>query len=129
MVLSGTLYWTVIRGLVILVDQGEKDDEHTEKETLSVKSLSLEDSGNSESSAQIYLNTLAGFTNSRAGRYALTSLKKMTATTSFLKQTNDQKKCQTEAIEDCQARKYVEQVQEQFCCVPRTLNTLLKKQV
>ena len=116
-------------GLVILVDQGAKDDDYTEEETLSVKSLSLEDSGNSESSVRIYLNTLASFTDSRAGSYALTSLKKMTATAGFLKQADDQKKCKTETLEDCQARKYVEQVQEKCGCVPWALSSLLQNQV
>ena len=59
----------------------------------------------------------------------MTSLKKMTGTDSFLKQTNEEKKCRIETVEDCQARSFIDRVQEKCGCVPWALSTILGTKV
>ena len=97
--------------------------EVVQKEDSNENPFVLASSGIDACSARIYLNTLSSFTDFRAGSYAMTSLKKMTGTDSFLKQTDEEKKCRIETLEDCQARSYIDRVQEKCGCVPWALST------
>ena len=121
-------------GLTIILDQGilsntnkpnkeEEDKENTER-SLDLRAKTVEDN-----SARIYLSTLSSFTDHRAGSYALTALKKITGTGNFLKQPNEVKKCITGTYEECQARKYIENVQKQCGCVPWVLTSALTTKV
>ena len=117
-------------GLMIFLDQGNtnggreksRDGINSKDE---IKDLDLDDSEEDSYSARIYFNTLASFTDTRSGSYAMSSLKKMTGTESFLAQTDEQKKCMIQTQEDCQAERYVEYVQKQCGCVPWALSFAL----
>ena len=91
--------------------------------------FALASSGVDASSAKIYFNTLSSFTDYRAGSYAMTALKKMTGTDSFLKQTDEEKKCRIETPEDCQAKSFIESVQKKCGCVPWALSSALVTKV
>ena len=49
-------------------------------------------------------------------------LKKMTGTDNFLELPSEGKNCQTDAFEDCQAERYITEVQTKCGCVPWALN-------
>ena len=116
-------------GLVILIDTGVQNTDEFDSEDINENPLALASSGVDAGSARIYLNTLSSFTDYRAGSYAMTALKKITGTTSFLKQTDEEKKCRIETLEDCQARSYIDRVQEKCGCVPWVLSTALTSKV
>ena len=116
-------------GLVLILDPGFKEDEEeTEKghqDGDKITALSLSSSKGGSHSAKIYLNTLSSFTDSRAGSFALTALKKMTGTKGFLGLPDETKKCQIGTLEDCKVKTYVEDVQRQCGCVPFALSRAL----
>ena len=82
-----------------------------------------------KSSARIYLNTLSSFSDYRAGSYAMSALKKMTGTDSFLKQTNKLNNCKLETIESCQEKSYLDKVQESCGCIPWALSSAQSSKV
>ena len=117
-------------GLMIVLDSGELSDDETQKEeTAFENTLNLEPSGEDVGSARIYLNTLSSFTASSSGSYAMTALKKMTGTESFLKLTENIKRCRIGSVEDCQAKGYIEQVQKLCGCVPWALSRVVESKV
>ena len=73
--------------------------------------------------AEMHIQTLEKIKDSRAGFYALTSLKKITGTESFLDLPDHQKHCQLETFENCRAKRYLEEVRTRCQCVPWTLGT------
>ena len=80
-------------------------------------------------SPRIYVHTLAGLFVYQAGGYALSSLKKMTATKGFLRLPEEAKECETEAFEKCQTRKFITEVQNQCGCIPWTLSSMASSKV
>ena len=119
-------------GLVIIIDIGVQNIYKTQSKDSKEKNinpLALASSGVDSSSARIYLNTLSSYSDYRAGSYALTSLKKMTGTESFLKQTDDKKNCRIEALEDCQAGSFFDRVLKKCGCVPWSLSSALASKV
>ena len=117
-------------GLVLLIDSGGQNNEEPQKEKVKVENtLDLESSGADDHSPKIYLNTLSSFTDFRVGSYAMTSLKKMTGTDSFLKLTDAEKKCRKGTVEDCRAKKYLNTVQQKCGCIPWALRSALVSQV
>ena len=116
-------------GLVIIIDTGVQNTDELLIKDFKKNPLDLESLKSDAGSARIYLNILSSFTDYRAGSYALTALKKMTGTDSFLKQTDEEKKCSIEALEDCQARSYIDRVQEKCGCVPWALSSALVAKV
>ena len=94
-----------------------------------ITSLNFESIQYSGSSAKIHLNTLASFTGYRAGSYAISGLKKMTGTDTFLELPDAAKKCKTETFEECHAVRYIGEVQNQCGCVPWGLNSTTAQQV
>ena len=69
--------------------------------------------------ARLYLHTMTTFSSSKNGSYALSVLKKMTGTESFLQMP--EKGCQVESYEECNTRKYLDRVIEVCKCVPWAL--------
>ena len=121
-------------GLMFVIDQGITNGGRQKSGSFlpskaEINNLDLEDSEGDSNVARIYLNTLSSFTDTRSGSYAMSSLKKMTGTDSFLAQTEEQKKCRIETLEDCQAKNYLDNVQKQCGCVPWALNSALPSQV
>ena len=64
--------------------------------------------------ATIFLDTLAPFSDNQEGDYALTDLRWMNGTESFMKLSNEEKDCQIESYEKCQR----ERVDQKCKCVP-----------
>ena len=64
--------------------------------------------------ATIFLDTLAPFSGNEEGNYAMTGLKWMSGTESFLELSNEEKECQIESFDECQREK----VKETCQCVP-----------
>ena len=116
-------------GLVIIIDTGVQNTDETQNEESNVNPFALEHSGDNANSARIYLNTLSSYTDFRPGSYALSALKKMIGTDSFLKQTDKEKKCRTETLEDCQAKSYIDRVQNKCGCVPWAISSALVTKV
>ena len=117
-------------GLVLLIDSGGQTNERSQKEETTIEhTLDLESTGADDHSPKIYLDTLASYTDFRVGSYAMTSLKKMTGTGSFLKQTDKEKKCRIGTFEDCQANSYLDTVQKKCGCVPWALSRALASKV
>ena len=114
---------------MILIDIGVQNIEEAQNDDSNENPFALASSGIEAGSARIYLNTLSSFTDFRAGSYAMTSLKKLTGTESFLTQTDEEKKCSIETLEDCQARSYIDRVQEKCGCVPWAISTALGTKV
>ena len=119
-------------GLMIFLDQGlTEEGKPTAEDSLTMKnvkelvSLDTEAIGQDTNDARIYLNTLSSFTDVRSGSYAMTSLKKMTGTDSFLELPLDKKLCQIGTFEDCQVQNYAMEVLEQCGCVPWALSRAL----
>ena len=74
-------------------------------------SLYTENIGDQTNSARIYINTLSSINNFRAGSYALTDLKKMSGTTSFLDLPLAKNPCHIGPVKDCQTQKCAVEVQ------------------
>ena len=116
-------------GLLLIIDPLEKEENKQVETRDMITSLNLESYQYSGSSAKIYLNTLASFTDYRAGSYAMSGLKKMTGTGPFLELPDSTKKCKTETFEECHVVRYIAEVQKQCGCIPWGLNSTPAKQV
>ena len=85
-------------------------------------------SPSNEKDGAIHISTLERFSDSRPGLYVMTVLKRMTGTESFLSMSDGVKQCQIETQDDCESRKYVENVRNQCHCLPWSLgNDVLPK--
>ena len=62
---------------------------------------------------QIYINTLSRISDTRAGLYVMTVMKKMTGTESFLALPDKTKGCQLEPQDECEKRMYAEEARKQ----------------
>ena len=91
--------------------------------------LNLDPLSHSSRNARIFLNTLASYTNYRAGSYAMFGLKKMTGTDDFLNLPESVKKCQIESFEDCNVRTYLKEIQAKCNCIPWAFSSALKHKV
>ena len=79
------------------------------------------DAGGSEYGGQnflVFIQTLAHYTASGPGSYAMTMLKEMTGTKGFKKLPEDQRKCLVHNREECQTLKYFAKVQKECKCIP-----------
>ena len=115
---------------MVIIDTGKAEDcIHREPEVLFTNKhtfFSLKPLNHDDTSARIYLNTLSGFTTYRAGRYAMSAIKKMSGTDSFLQQTDNIKGCQIEAFEDCQRKRFMAKLQQRCGCFPWALRRHFK---
>ena len=73
--------------------------------------------------AKIHINTIGQFTAFQDGAYALRTLKRMSATESFAKLSDETKGCQIHKIVECQNKKYLEKVTSECGCTPWALMT------
>ena len=113
----------------MLIDTGVENTDEIHIMESNINPLAFASSVIDANSARVYINTLSSFTDYRAGSYAMSALKKMTGTKSFLKQNDKAKKCRIEAKEDCQAKSYIERLQKKCGCVPWSLRSALTVQV
>ena len=119
-------------GLVIVIDQGVENHKEAKTERViqhSGSPLDIEESHLDATSARIHLSTLSSFSDSRSGSYALTALKKMSGTPSFLAQTDDERGCLLASLEDCQAAAFLETVRQECGCLPWGLGQTAMSQV
>ena len=70
---------------------------------------------------KIRIHTLAQFTVFGPGSYEMSTLKKMTGTSSFLQLPEDEKMCFVHNREDCQTQNYLEEVRRNCNCIPWAL--------
>ena len=77
--------------------------------------------GPNDQSFKVFIHTLAQFTTFGPGSYAMSALKKMTGTTSFMQLPEEDKMCFVHDREDCQTQKYLEEVQKKCSCIPWAL--------
>ena len=75
-------------------------------------------SGDENSMATISIDTLAGFSDNRPGKYYMGVLKKMTGTNAFMALSNSEKRCQSESYADCKMGKIFAELQKKCKCVP-----------
>ena len=74
-------------------------------------------------SFKVFIHTLAQFTASGPGVFAMSTLKRMTGTKSFKELPDKQKQCFAHNREDCQTQKYLDQVHRGCNCTPWALGT------
>ena len=79
--------------------------------------------------ATIHLSTLDRFKDTKPGMYAMTSLKKMTGTHTFLDLPENIKDCQIEDQESCYSRRYIEELQNRCNCLPWALGASISQKV
>ena len=80
-------------------------------------------------SSSIHLNNLVKYTDSRAGLYKMSVLKKMTGTEGFLGLADATKGCHIEDQTECERKNYVEEVQKRCGCLPWSLAPALPSEV
>ena len=80
-----------------------------------------------QQSSNLFIHTLAQFTAFQPGSFAMSSLKRMTATTSFNRLPDNQKKCTVHNREECQTTKFLNQVESECGCFPWALVTAKRK--
>ena len=76
-----------------------------------------------EQSFKVFIHTLAQYSTYGPGSYGMSALKKMTGTKNFVQLPDHQKKCLVHNREECQTRKYLDQVQMECNCMPWPLGT------
>ena len=104
-------------GLFLLLDPNPYQQNNTET---NVKGLNKGDQ-----SFKLHIHTLAQYSTFGPGSYGMSSLKRMTGTESFQQLPDHQKKCLVHNREECQTRKYLDQVQRECNCSPWALQTNL----
>ena len=119
-------------GLMLVLDTGKPKEALPEFDMMvttgssasAFATINLKPSYSVENKARISMDTLASFTDYRDGSYALSALKMMTGTDSFLGLPDESKGCQIEAYNECQTKGYMAEVKKQCACVPWALSTL-----
>ena len=109
-------------GLLLIIDAGFtvlKDDNSKQESSLAITTLNLEETSEESQGPKMYMNTLERYTTFKQGSFAMSSLKRMTGTDNYI--ANEDKDCIVETFEDCQARRYLEEVGKQCGCVPWSL--------
>ena len=100
-------------GLFLLLDPNPYQLNITEENVPSSKDQSF----------KVIVHTLAQYTTYGSGSYAMSALKKMTGTNSFLRLPEEDKMCLVHDREDCQTQKYLKQVHTECKCIPWALKT------
>ena len=72
---------------------------------------------------KVFIHTMAQYTTFGPGSYGMSALKRMTGTKSFEQLPHYQRKCLVHSREECQTRKYLDQVQKECSCMPWALQT------
>ena len=118
-------------GFLFTIDSGISNSE-LEKgagEDAEVETLSLDPTHADDHSPRIYLNTLARFTDFRAGSYALSVVKMMTGTKKFMALADEIKNCHIDKFEGCNVKGYIKVVQDKCGCVPWFLKSAVSVEV
>ena len=102
-------------GLLLLLDPKPYHLNHADK--------GAESSEIGSQTFKVFIHTLAQYTTFGHGSYAMNMLKKMTGTESFKQLPDYQKKCVVHNREECQTKKYLDQVKKECKCIPWALRT------
>ena len=78
--------------------------------------------------ASIHLDTLAGFSDNRPGKYHMINLKMMTGSDAFMSLSDSEKGCQLESYEECEREKIFAALQRDCKCTPFAFAKLMKVQ-
>ena len=70
---------------------------------------------------KVYVHTLAQYTANGPGEYAMSAIKDMKGTKSFKQLPDIQKNCQDHNREECETKRFLDQVQNNCNCVPWAL--------
>ena len=70
---------------------------------------------------KVYVHTLAQYTANGPGEYAMSAIKDMKGTKSFKQLPDIQKNCQDHNREECETKRFLDQVQSNCNCVPWAL--------
>ena len=123
-------------GLMLLLDSGSLGLVNKDKPGIEdFTSLNMAQRQGEVGSIRIYINTMAPFSDHRAGSYKLSALKDMNGTKSFLDFPHWKKQCwsvgrKEQTLEHCQSQAYTETVLKESGCLPwRIGNTLTNKKV
>ena len=101
------------KGLLLLLDPSPYQIQSDER--------SAKDERNKQQNFRVYIHTLAPFTAYGPGAFAMSTLKSMTGTTSFMKLPDNQRKCVIHNREECQTDRFFSQVEANCSCVPWSL--------
>ena len=85
--------------------------------------LDHKDNNTGHQNFRLLIHTLAPYTTSEPGSYAMTTLKKMTGTKNFKQLPDQQRKCFVQKTEECQTEHYLNQVKTECKCTPWALQT------
>ena len=96
-------------GLFLLVDPNPYNLNHKHKSAGGFKEIGQ--------TFKVFIQTLAQFTTFGPGSYGMSTLKKMTGTTSFEQLPDHQKKCLVHNRKECQTRIFLDLVQKECKCV------------
>ena len=108
-------------------DKGESQEQEFLIEN--INSYNLKPAIKEMDSVRMYLNTLSPFSAYSSGEYIMTVLKKTTGTENFLNLPDEERRCQLETFEQCQSKRYFEEVQKSCGCVPWAFNNALTLKV
>ena len=72
---------------------------------------------------KVYVHTLAPYTAFGPGEHAMSALKRMKGTKSFKQLPDNQKDCQVHSREECETKKFLDQVLSNCNCVPWAMMT------
>ena len=90
---------------------------------LNTTAKNVGDSSTEEQHFRVFIHTLAQYSTFEPGSYGMTTLKRMTGTKSFEHLPDHQKQCLVHNRDECQTRKYLDQVQKECNCIPWALQT------
>ena len=118
-------------GLLMLLDVGPEtsstgSNENKQNWTRETTIVDLEMSDEQKTSPKIFIHTLSEFSHYGEGEssyYAMSALKNMVGSKSFMEFPDAVKKCQVEKMEKCLSDHFFEKVQEQCECLPWRLAT------
>ena len=100
-------------GLFLLLDPHPYQLNHTD-EINTVANLG-------EQTFKVFIHTLEQYTSFGPGSFGMSALKKMTGTTSFKYLPDYQRKCFVHNREECQTKKYFDQLKKECKCIPWSL--------
>ena len=102
-------------GLLLVIDPNTAVDEGQAQVPEHTKDNEEE---NDKFFARVSLDTLSHFSETRNGSYAITALKQVTASESFMKLPEEERACQKETKEECEARNFLIEIQQKCNCIP-----------
>ena len=91
--------------------KGDESEENVAKENIN---FDMDVESIQHVSAKIHINTLSPYTGFGGGIYSMTVVKRMTATSDFLKMLWKDRNCEVESYDDCRNNRLIEECN----CVP-----------